>query len=359
MKVSINSSFITGPYGGGMQIAFGLKDFLTKNEVKVVNNLQDDDVDIIIHLNPFPFLMKASSFSFFDAFRYKLLHPKVVIINQINECDERKGTHYMNRLLIKASRYSDFNVFIADWLKPLLENQGLNKYQPYEIILNGADATLFNTFGKQNWDGRERLKIVTHHWGGNFFKGHDIYKKIDNLLEGDDFANRFSFTFIGNVPSGVGYKHATIMKPLAGIELAEELKKHHVYITASRNEPAGLHHIEGILSGLPVLYINSGALPQYCFGYGLEFNEQNLVDKLDEMYKNYNEWVEKIRRYDRTFDKMNREYLNLFIRLYNDNEKYEDKRILTKRVFSAAFIKLYGMIFSFSFRLRSRLKLLR
>ena len=25
-----------------------------------------------------------------------------------------------------------------------------------------------------------------------------------------------------------------------------------------------MHHIEGILSGLPIIYRNSGALPEYC-----------------------------------------------------------------------------------------------
>ena len=49
-----------------------------------------------------------------------------------------------------------------------------------------------------------------------------------------------------------------------GKELANELRKHDIYITGSKNEPSGNHHMEGALCGLPILYVNSGALPEYC-----------------------------------------------------------------------------------------------
>ena len=39
--------------------------------------------------------------------------------------------------------------------------------------------------------------------------------------------------------------------------IAEELKNHHIYITASINEPSGNHHIEAGQCGLPILYIGS------------------------------------------------------------------------------------------------------
>ena len=31
------------------------------------------------------------------------------------------------------------------------------------------------------WDKKGPLKLVTHHWGGNYMKGFDIYKKLDTL----------------------------------------------------------------------------------------------------------------------------------------------------------------------------------
>ena len=143
MKISINIKFITGPYGGGMQFANYLKIFLQSRNIKVVNNLDDKDIDIILHVSPFPYLSESSSYSFFDAYIYKLKHPETIIIQRINECDERKNTNYINKELILASRYSDYIVFIASWLKPLLEKKGLSSQKPSQVILNGADNKIF------------------------------------------------------------------------------------------------------------------------------------------------------------------------------------------------------------------------
>lgn len=346
MKVSINSTFITGPFGGGMIIAALLKNYFIEKGIEVVNNLKDRDIDIILHLNPFPFLRGGSSaYSFFSAYLYKLKHPNTIIINQVNECDERKNTHYMNKLLVMASNYSDYTVFIASWLKPLLDRCGFPKDCPHKVILNGSDETVFNTVDKKLWDGKEKMKIVTHHWGGNYLKGHDIYQKIDKLLDREDFSKKYEFTFIGNYPKNLIYKNTKVISPLSGKELAEELKVHHIYITASRNEPAGLHHIEGALCGLPILYINSGALPEYCQGFGIEFNTDNFEGKLEVMRRDYFQLVSRLRYYDKTGKKMADHYYHLLVKLLREKDRYQFK---CKRLnfFLYADVMLYKFFFS-------------
>ena len=37
-----------------------------------------------------------------------------------------------------------------------------------------------------------------------------------------------------------------------------------------------MHHIEGALSGLPLIFRKSGALPEYCSDYGIEFIDDDL-----------------------------------------------------------------------------------
>jgi hypothetical protein len=359
MKVSLNSAFIDGPYGGGMQIAFYLRDFLIQNDVRVVNTLKDDDIDIVLHLNPFPFLMKAAAFSFYDAYLYKLKHPDVILVNQINECDERKSTRHMNRLLAKVSKYSDYNIFIASWLKPLFKKFESVSQKPSRIILNGADERIFNRVEKKVWKNGEKMKIVTHHWGANYLKGHDIYQKLDVLLEDKFYADKFEFTFIGNIPAGLEYKHARVLKPLAGKELAGELKKHHIYLTASRNEPAGLHHIEGALCGLPLLYINSGALPEYCSGFGIEFTLDNFQEKLIEMSQHYSFWLEKNQHYSHTAHHMANEYFQLFKELDQNRRFYALKLSKFKRKILGAGIFFYGSMYEFSIKIMRKINLLR
>ena len=83
-----------------------------------------------------------------------------------------------------------------------------------------------------------------HHWSSHKNKGFDIYSEIDNLISNSEWSNKIEFTYIGNMNNEYELKNTKIVKPLAGLELAEEIKKHHLYVTASVNEPSGNHHIE-------------------------------------------------------------------------------------------------------------------
>ena len=56
------------------------------------------------------------------------------------------------------------------------------------------------------------------------------------------------------MPENCNFKNIKVLKPMSGIELSDELKKHHGYITGTINEPSGNHHIEAALCGLPILF---------------------------------------------------------------------------------------------------------
>lgn len=349
MKVSINIKKIDGPFGGGMVFANDLETELTKNGVKVVRTLIDQDIDIILHVNPFPFLMKSAAFSFLEAYIYKLKHPKTIIVQGIHECDERKGTHYMNRLLVRACTYCDFIVYVSSWLEPLLKKNGLDVSKPSKVILHGSSKKTFNMNGKIFWNHVAPLKIVTHHWGAHYLKGHDFYQKLDTFLSNEKCGNKFAFTFIGNYPKNLLYKNSKLVAPISGQQLAEELKKHDVYLTASRNEPAGLHHIEGALCGLPVLYINSGGLKEYCGEYGLEFNQNNFEDKLQEMYDEYESFLEKVKLCNWTSENMGQNYYKLFAKLLKERYKYTSSRKCG--FFKIVCYKIYNLLFDIKWRL--------
>ncbi|HTW96826.1 MAG TPA: hypothetical protein VMD74_04190 [Candidatus Methylomirabilis sp.] len=347
MKISINSKFQDNVQGGGMKFAKDLRDYFISQGAAVVNNLRDKDIDLIVNIVPFPFLMRFPAYSFLDAYVYKLRHPQTVIVLGIHENDERKGSRHMNKLLIKAGKYADALTFVAGWLKPLLEKQGLDTDKPNKIILHGGNTKFFNTTGKQFWDGQRRMRIVTHHWGGNYSKGHDFYLRLDELLTNPEFGDKFEFTFIGNLPPGVVYKNTKILKINDAAELGEELKKHDVYLTASRNEPAGMHHIEGALCGLPVLYLDSGALKEYNEGYGLEFNTDNFEAKLLEMYNNFDLYRQKILQYDRTAERMAAEHWVFYSQLFRDRDKFALKRSWLKIFWFSLYAKFYHLLWFF------------
>ena len=77
-------------------------------------------------------------------------------------------------------RIADVVVFVSSWLR----NYYLKQYRLNNInsipILNGVDETIFKPS-----DTKELtlpLRIVTHHWSSNYYKGFHIYNKLDKFV---------------------------------------------------------------------------------------------------------------------------------------------------------------------------------
>ena len=100
-----------------------------------------------------------------------------------------------------------------------------------------------------------------------------------------------------------------------GMTLAAALRSHHVYVTGSLCEPAGMHHIEGASCGLPVLYRKSGALPEYCADFGEGFDGPDLPGALRRLAGAYHVWADRVLTYPYSADRMCGRYLDLFATL--------------------------------------------
>ena len=111
-------------------------------------------------------------------------------------------------------------------------------------------------------------------------------------------------------------------------QLGEVLPRHHIYLTASQFEPGSNHQNEGACCGLPLLYITSGGLPEYCSGYGVSFTVETFESKLEEITGNYSYWCKKIANYPHTSDKMCKQYLDLFNDLVDKNQQLTKSRRL-------------------------------
>lgn len=326
MKISIGTNIKDGPWGGGNLFAINLRDYLIAKGHDVVNNLDDDDIDIILLTEPRK-TSESSAFTHIDILKYRqFIKRDVVVVHRINECDERKNTNFVNQYLIEANKSADATVFVSLWLKELFINQGLS-CEKISVIMSGANSKIFTNSGIQTKQKEKIFKIVTHHWGANWNKGFDIYQKLDQLLELEDNKKKFSFTYIGNVPPKFKFKNSNLMNPLSGKDLAQEISKNDIYLTASLNEPSGNHHIEGAQCGLPILYINSGGTKEYCEGFGVMFDSENFEDKLNEIINDYDKHKKSMVSYPFNSEIMCENYLDLFISLFeNKNELINNRK---------------------------------
>lgn len=294
MKIAINTRPHAGPWGGGNRFVVAINEALAAGGHEAVTTL-DSDVDAVVIVDPRarnPLVtFTAGAVLRHLAFR----NPRTVVVHRINECDERKGTSHMNRRLRLANYAADHTVFIARWLRDL----GVWRRETTEsVIHNGADRRVFNPDGFEPWSGTGPLRLVTHHWGAHELKGFDVYRRLDALVADPRWIGRIEFTYVGNLPASAGLRNTRVVAPLDGDALASELRRHHGYITASLNEPGGMHHVEGSLCGLPLLYRRSGALPEYCGPFGIEFEGAHDVEAALERYvSSYNALVGRMSSY--------------------------------------------------------------
>ena len=338
MKIAISYKPNNGSWGGGNQFVKSLVQGASDEGYEIVYNLKQKDIDIILITDPRSFNQEIT-FGPLEIFSYLLfVNKSAIVVHRINECDERKNTKHMNILLKAANYFADHTVFISSWLKTL---DIYHKNKSSSLILNGADETIFNDFNNIAWNKEEKLRLVTHHWSGNVMKGFDIYERIDNMISAKKWNERIEFTYIGNLPKNFNFKNSNHIKPINGVELARELSKHHVYITASRNEPAGMHHIEGILCGLPIVYKNSGAIPEYCKDFGISFEDKDFVKALELMMKEYNYFKSKITAYPNKSSKMIESYIYLFQALL----KNKNKIVSNRNLFGSPFAIFQNFIF--------------
>lgn len=339
MKVAVAFRVQDGPWGGGNRFAAALLAALRARGDSVCQSLDDADIDVILMMDP-RWRHPSVTFTPGAILRYLLFrNSKALVVHRINECDERKNTRHMNPLLRRANYCADHTVFVGSWLRQLDLWQGGADARS-SVITNGADAAIFNPRGWQPWPGQGALKLVTHHWGGNWMKGFDIYQRLDAMMVEPEWRGRIEFTYIGNLPRGFAFRNARYVAPLDGEALADELRSHHAYVTASINEPGGNHQNEGALCGLPLLFRRSGCLPEYCEGYGLSFDETDFAVRLQQLIHRYDCLAAAMPGYPHTTARTCANYLALFDALIKSRQQI----IGSRRLFRNPWLLLRNQI---------------
>ena len=287
MKIFFNRRPPSGPWGGGASFVKNMSDFLISKGHTVTYDLSNEgQIDIIFMIDPRP---SQDCYSVNEIYEYKCRYPSAKILHRINECDKRKGTEFMDNIILRSNQICDKTVFISEWLQSYFIEKGFSKES--SVIYNGCDKNSF--FQKKSKEVSLPLKIVTHHWSDNWMKGFDIYTKLDEYLEKN---NDIEFTYVGRYYKGHSPKNTKLVSPLSGIELGNELRNHDIYITASRFEPCGMHHVEGSACGMPVLFHSEGGgINELCKNHGQEFTTfEEMIEKIEIIRNDYEQYCNMI-----------------------------------------------------------------
>ena len=326
MKISIGTKIKNSAWGGGNNFAKNLTNYLSKNGVEVYFDLKEKNLDAIILTDPRRNSI-SSSFDDLDIIKYQQDNHKTIVIHRINECDERKNTNNINEQLLRANKVSDYTVFVSSWLKKLLVNYGFDVPNS-SVILNGADNKIFN-YSDNTWlDGK--IKIVTHHWSNHPNKGVKTYKMMDDLINKPEWKDKVEFYYVGNLPDNVKFNNLKLISPLSGKELSDFLSSCHIYLTGSINEPGGNHQNEGANIGLPILYLNSGSMNEYCKNYGVAFEYNNFEEKLKKIMKDYRILRNNLKNYPYNSEYTCKRYYDLILNILKNKDLIISKKKLPK-----------------------------
>ncbi len=298
-----------GPWGGSSPFVHQLAALLKRRGWRIRFDLKEvpDAVLVIDPRHDHP----AKKFGLRELEVFRKEHPRVPILHRINECDQRKGTNDLDELLRQTNELSDYTVFISEWLRDYFSEKWFDQKRPYSCIYNGADPRFYHPIGYHLPKVGERIRVVTHHWSDNMMKGFDYYEKLDALIA-DGTLPEFEFWVIGRWPASIKWRAARLIQPMTGKPLGDHLRQCHLYITASRWEPCGMHHVEGTQCGLPLLYHeDGGGIVEAGKKYGLGFRD-DMVEKLRTMAARLPEFHEQALRELPSGDRMVLEYADIF-----------------------------------------------
>lgn len=281
--LSIFFDFRPPPYGGGNQFLRALWGEFERRGLRLENNTISHTTRACLY----------NSYNFdFERLRRlsregcRMIHrvdgPLTVYRGREDDSDRRiwQVNQELADVTIFQSRYS---------LEKHLE-LGLGFKSP-RVILNAADPQIFHPSGRvpRAANRQRKIRLISSSWSNNPNKGGPIYKWIEQHLDWQ----RFEYTFVGR--ASVEMERCRVVPPVPSQELAELLRQHDIYITASRYDPCSNALIEALSCGLPAIYLKSGGHPEIVGEAGFGFTDpEEIPELLEQLVEEYAERQSRI-----------------------------------------------------------------
>lgn len=274
--IAIFHRFQSGPFGGSNQFLTALRDELRRRGFAVSANLVGPGTRAAL-LNAYDFDV--------DKLR-RMRRSGCRIVHRVDGPVGRyRGQNAeIDRHIAELNReFAAATVLQSRYSANALKDLGLDFVAPV-LIPNAVDSGIFHPTDRPRPRAGAKIRLVSTSWSDNPGKGASTYKWIEEHLDW----TRFEYTFIGR--SQVRFDRIRTLPPLPSRSVAEELRAHDVYITASQNDPCSNALLEALACGLPALALESGGHPELVGQGGLLFADTGeVLAKLDELVATYDE----------------------------------------------------------------------
>jgi glycosyltransferase involved in cell wall biosynthesis len=262
MKIHILYKFRDAAWGGANQFLAGLRKYFRKKRC-YSEDLEGADAIIFVS---YPF----NSEYFFDQLKDLKGRRDVITVNRMNGPISlyRGSDRIVDRMNFMFDRdISDGTIFQSGWSQMKCHEMGMEVNENETVIGNAPDPEIFypRSYSDISKDG-SKIKLAASSWSDNVNKGFDVYSYLDRNL---DFT-KYDMTFIGNSP--VEFKNIRHIPALLPLELAEELRKHDIFVFASKQESCSNSLLEAVHCGLPVVVRNNSSQPELLKSDGVFFD---------------------------------------------------------------------------------------
>ena len=272
--VSIFHGFVPPPYGGGNQFLRALWNELEARRWRLENNT----------ISPTTRACLFNSFNF-DVDRLRAFRrPLCRMVHRVDGPVSvyRGRDEGIDRRIWEVNRdLADVTVFQSEYSRRRHEDMGL-VFTDATVIHNAADPAIFHSRGRAAFERGRRIRLIATSWSDNANKGAEILAWLDAQLD----PARFELTFLGRSP--VAFPRARILPPVPSAQVAELLRAHDIFITASLHESCSNALIEALSCGLPALFVDSGSNGELVKDGGIAFSvREELPQRLDQLVAEY------------------------------------------------------------------------
>ena len=276
--LAVFHEFAPAPAGGGNQTLTALLGELGRRGVRVESNVISPGTRACL-FNSFNF-----DFARLDHFArrsggVRMVHRIGAVTSLYRGYDDGTdaSTASVNR------RFADGTIAISQATIEMYRAIGIEFVEP-RVVYNACDPALFHPGGRVAFRRDRRIRLISSSWSDNLNKGAPTYRWLEDHLDWE----RFEFTFVGNTP--IAFERIRHVPPVPSTELAEILRQHDVFVTATEHDAYSNALVEALSCGLPALYLDSGGSSEAVKAAGFGFRKrEEIPELLDRLVDEYEE----------------------------------------------------------------------
>jgi len=306
-RIAFNMRPVATSWGGGNWFLLQLLRHMEASGYEARFDLEAE-VECIVALDPR--VGATVGFGGAEIAAYCERRPGVRCLHRVNENDAHRGGGTLDGQLAELNGAAHYTVFNSEWLRDYHAERWFDRARPHSIIHNGADPAVFHAVGGSRWSPDGPLRLVTHHWSDNPYKGFPVYLELDRLIANGELPGT-ELWIVGRWPADSVWTAARTWPPTSGPELGDVLRRAHVYVTAALWEPGAMHVVEGAQCGLPFLYHeDGGGVVELCREFGIGFRD-DVAGAVHAMRDRYSELRGKVLENSPSGDSMCARYRRL------------------------------------------------